>query len=53
MGRPTDCPKNTLVQIRMDDETVQQLHYCSKEQGVSRAEVVRQGIKRIYADIKK
>jgi len=47
MGRPTDNPKSTQIAIRFDSDTLQTLdRYCEKEK-VSRAEGVRQAVRRL------
>lgn len=53
MGRPTDSPKNTRLNVRVDEETIEKLDYCSKIQKVSRSEIVRRGVSRIYDETKK
>ena len=53
MGRPTDNPKNTSIKFKADDETVRKLKECSEILNVSRAEVLRQGVHRMYDDLKK
>lgn len=53
MGRPTNSPKNTMLHFRMDDKTIEQLNHCAGSLKITRSEVVRQGIKRIYEEIKK
>ena len=53
MGRPTDNPKNVSVKFQADDETFAKLKECSEEMGVSRAEVIRQGIHRMHDGLKK
>ena len=53
MGRPTDSPKNTMIRVRMDEETVQLMDECAKELNTTRSEVIRTGIRKVYADIKK
>lgn len=52
-GRPTDNPKKHETRIRMSDEDVQMLEYCAKTLGITKAEVIRRGIKEVYAKIKK
>lgn len=52
MGRPTDNPKNVSVKFKADDETFEYLKQCSQQMQVSRAEVIRQGIHRVYDDLK-
>ena len=52
-GRPTDNPKKHETRIRMSDEDAEILEYCCKETGMSKADVIRQGIREVYAKIKK
>ena len=51
-GRPTDDPKNTKVTIRMSNNYVEKLEYCSKKTGLAKADVVRKGIDEVYESIK-
>lgn len=53
MGRPTDNPKNNSVKFLADDETFEKLKECSKKLEVSRAEVIRKGIHKVYDDLDK
>lgn len=53
MGRPTDNPKDYTMKIRFDQETLRMLEECSAEMAVSRAEIVRQGVHKMYGDLKK
>lgn len=47
MGRPTDAPKQTQLGIRFDEKTLSILdRFCEKEK-ISRAEGVRQAVKRL------
>lgn len=53
-GRPaSDNPKEYMLRVRMDKETLEQLDQCCKAGSLSRSEVVRRGIKEQYAKIKK
>ncbi len=51
-GRPTDSPKKYDTRIRMSDEDVKILEYCCKATGKSKADVIREGIRKVYAEIK-
>lgn len=51
-GRPTDDPKKHDTRIRMTDEDVRILEYCAKETGLTKTEIIRQGIREVYAKIK-
>lgn len=53
MGRPTDNPKNTSVKFKADDETFRKLKECSEKMNVSRAEILRRGVHRMYQDLEK
>lgn len=53
-GRPvSDNPKDYMLRVRMDRETVEQLDECCKAEHLTRSEVVRRGIKDQYGKIKK
>lgn len=52
LGRPTDSPKDITLKIRLDQPSHERLEECSKEMGISRAEVIRQGIKKMHDDLK-
>lgn len=47
-GRPTDNPKDIQTKIRMSEEDSEKLDYCCKILGLTRAEVIRLGIDRMY-----
>lgn len=53
IGRPTDAPKKNELKFRADDRTAEMLKECSERLGVSQAEVLRQGVNKIHADIQK
>ena len=45
-GRPvSDAPKDYMLRVRMDQETLQQLDECCEAKNLSRSEIVRKGIK--------
>ena len=47
MGRPTDNPKPTQIAVRFDSPTLQILdNYCEKEK-ISRAEGVREAVRKL------
>lgn len=52
-GRPTTEPKTHETRIRMSDSDVQMLEVCCKETGMTKADVIRQGIKLVYEGLKK
>ena len=49
----TDNPKDTMLRVRLDKETVEQLEAVSERLGISKSEVVRNGIKIQYEQTKK
>lgn len=53
MGRPTDSPKDIDIKIRFDKDTVDKLEECSEKMEITRAEVVRRGVRKMYDDLKK
>lgn len=53
-GRPpVENPKDTMIRVRMDAETVKKLDACAKALETSRSEIIRMGIDRIADDVKK
>lgn len=52
-GRPTENPKKHETRIRMSDEDVEILEYCVKKTGLTKAEIIRQGIREVYKTLKK
>lgn len=53
-GRPkSDNSKDTMLRVRIDEETVQKLDITSKELGITKSEVVRNGIENEYQKMKK
>ena len=49
----TDNPKDYMLRVRMDKQTLEQLDICCKANSLSRSEVVRKGIREQYEKIKK
>jgi len=53
-GRPpSKDPKKNDTRIRMTDEDVKLLNYCSEKTGLTKAEVIRKGIRKVYEEINK
>lgn len=51
MGRPRiENPKATQVSARMDAETICKLEYCMKALNMTKAEVLREGVERVYQE---
>lgn len=53
LGRPTDSPKDIILKIRLDKPASERLEECSAKMGISRAEVIRRGIKKMHDDLEK
>jgi len=53
LGRPTDNPKDITMKIRFDKNTFERLEECSEKMEISRAEVVRRGVQKMYDDLNK
>lgn len=53
LGRPTDSPKNFSTRIRMSKEDVEKLNYSCKATGKLKAEIIREGIDKVYNELKK
>lgn len=53
IGRPTDNPKDISLKVRLDNDTSKKLEECIRIMEVSKAEVVRQGIHKIYDGLTK
>ncbi len=51
-GRPTTDPKRHETRIRMSDEDVRLLEICCQKTGLSKADVIRQGIREVYEKVK-
>ena len=53
MGRPTDEPKTLNTRIRLSQADIDMLDFCSKSLDVTKAEVIRMGVKKVYNELKK
>lgn len=51
-GRPTDNPKKISMPVRLSDDDIQRLEYCSDKTGKSKAEIIRIGIEKVYEELK-
>ena len=52
-GRPTDNPKILSTRIRLSEEDIKRLEYCSEKTGMKKSEIIRLGIKEVYEKLKK
>lgn len=53
MGRPTDSPKDYMLRVRMDQDTLRKLDSCCYAEKLSRSEIVRKGIQEQYDKLEK
>jgi antitoxin component of RelBE/YafQ-DinJ toxin-antitoxin module len=53
MGRPTDNPKNRLIQAKLDENASAMLERYCKYTGCTVSEAVRQAIKRLPSEYEK
>lgn len=53
IGRPTDCPKDIVLKVRIDQVTSDQLEQCCEKLAVSKAEIVRRGVRKMYDGLEK
>ncbi len=51
MGRPTINPKTNQYRVRLSDDDLRMLEFCSQKTGLSKADVIRKGIKKVYQEI--
>ena len=49
----TDTPKDYMLRVRLDAETVEKLDTICQKQNINRSEAVRNGINKQYQEIKK
>lgn len=53
-GRPvSENPKDYMLRVRMDEQTLQQLDECCEAENLSRSEVARKGIQEQHSKLKK
>lgn len=52
-GRPTEDPKNLNTRIRLSQKDVEKLEFCCKKTGKKKSEIIREGIDKVYTEIKK
>lgn len=52
-GRPTSNPKVHRTSFRLSDEDVEKLEVCARVTGLSKTEIVRKGIDKVYQELNK
>jgi len=53
IGRPTDNPKNIELKVRISEKEKEKLDYCIQHSDKNKSEIVRDGIDKIYQELKK
>jgi hypothetical protein len=49
-GKTTNDPKEIRLEIRLTNDRQEKLDYCVDAEGLSRAEIIRRGIDKMYAE---
>lgn len=53
-GRPpSKDPKIHETRIRMSDNDIEKLDYCCQKTGLTKADIIRRGIEKVYEELKK
>lgn len=53
LGRPTNNPKNFMLRVKMDKDTLDKLDECCNIKKKNRSEFVRESIQEKYDELKK
>lgn len=53
IGRPTTNPKNEELKVRISKEDKEKLEYCINNSNKNKSEIVREGIDKVYNEIRK
>ena len=53
MGRPTNNPKSEELKIRISKEDKEKLDYCMANSNKNKSDIVREGIDKVYNELKK
>ena len=52
MECPTDAIKDSVIKVRIDEQTKRMIECCAEISSMSKSNVVRQGIENIYDELK-
>lgn len=50
-GRPTDDPKPHRESFRLSNNDIEKLEFCMRETGMTKTDVIRKGINKVYEEI--
>lgn len=53
VGRPTDNPKTIKLQVRITQETMNDIDFCAQKLNVTRSDIIRKGIVLVKAQVDK
>ena len=53
MGRPTDNPREERLGFRVSEEESEMIKYCMEKSDMSKSDILRLGIRKVYAEVKK
>lgn len=51
IGRPTEAKKDCVIKARVDSKTIEKLEQCVEKKKLSKSEILRIGIEKVYEDI--
>ena len=51
MGRPTQNPKRVRLEVRLTEAEAEMLKVCAEKLGITRTDVITEGIKRTYREL--
>ncbi len=51
MGRPTTNPRINRLELRMSENDMEKLQICCKITGLSKSDIIRKGIEKVYNEI--
>lgn len=51
-GRPTDDPKVLNTRVRLSEDDIAMLKYCCEKTGKKKSEIIREGIRKVYTELK-
>lgn len=52
-GRPTSDPKTMRVGIRLSETETEKLNFCCEKLELSKTEVLKKGLEKVYNELKK
>ena len=52
-GRHTNNPAKNKFLVKLTDDELNRLNECAKEKKISKSEVIRQGINKIFSELSK